>query len=116
MLGMRTFMIGTKQPMKNFPDNYLHPQLDKDHTEAVVLFLAEAQKLATRALRSSLRWPILYFFFLSRHSFSFWGSTLFSYFFLDPFFPLILFRLSFESWILLHRSLLSPNLPPLRIP
>ena len=65
MLGMRTFMIGTKQPMKNFPDYNLHPQLDKDHTEAVVLFLAEAQKLATRALRSSLRWPILYFFFLS---------------------------------------------------
>ena len=61
MLGMRTFMIGTKQPMKNFPDNYLHPHLDKDHTEAVVLFLAEPQKLATRALRSSLRWPTVFF-------------------------------------------------------
>ena len=60
MLGTRTFMIGTKQPMRNFPDSYLHRHLDKDHTEAVVLFLADPQKLATRALGSFLRWPTLF--------------------------------------------------------
>ena len=55
-------------------------------------------------------------FFWADTLFLFGGRPSFSYFFLDPFFPLILFRLSFESWILLHRRLLSPNLPPLRIP
>ena len=36
---------------------HLHHHLDKDHTEAVVLFLADRQKAATRARALWLRYP-----------------------------------------------------------
>ena len=49
MLVMRTFMM-----QKSF---HLHHHLDKDHTEAVVLFLADRQKVATRARALWLRYP-----------------------------------------------------------